>query len=194
MRLAALVALAMLVSACGSCRKTSTGEAANTATGESSGEPAPRASREAGPPRDRAMWDHAREGDVEDLTTLATHEGATGLVEAADEDAALRPTAIRAMAQARGWAQLPYLAKTASGSDDELAKLALASVVDLGARARRAEDPEDAEELRDGCEKLLALARDKERARARRVPAIRALRMLPCPAADGGIPTDLDAR
>jgi hypothetical protein len=60
--------------------------------------------------------------------------------------------------------------------------------------ATRAEDPEDAEELRDGCERLTVLATDATRPRPRRVAAVRALRMMPCPAIDGGLPTDLDAR
>lgn len=141
--------------------------------------------------RDVAMWTAAREGGPEDLASLATHEGAAGLVEAA-ADAELRTTALRAMGFARGWAQLPYLARTANGDDEDEAKLALDAAVELGARPRRAEDVEDEPELREGCEKLGALARDTARAKDRRVVALRALRMLPCPKQD--LPTDLDAR
>ena len=141
--------------------------------------------------RDVAMWTSARGGQTEDLATLATYEGAAGLVEAAS-DPELHVTALRAMAYARGWAQLPYLADAATGRDDDEARIALSSAVELGARPRRSEDLEDETELREGCEKLGALARDVERAKERRVVALRALRMLPCPKQE--LPTDLDAR
>jgi hypothetical protein len=143
------------------------------------------------------MWTNAREGTVEDLASLATHEGAAGLIEAAAETE-LRRTALRAMGYARGWAQLPYLARTAAAPDEEEAKIALESTVELAARPRNAEDVEDADELREGCEKLGALARDTARARDRRIVALRALRMMPCPRQSGeagqDLPTDLDAR
>jgi len=143
--------------------------------------------------RDERMWNHAKDGEDEDLSTLAAHEGAMGLVEATS-DPALRSTAIRAMAFARGWAQLPFLAKAASGKDDEEARLALEVTVELAARPRRAEDPEDATELAEGCELLSALARDAGRPRGRRVAAIRALRMMQCPPPKDGeaLPTDVD--
>ena len=142
------------------------------------------------------MWNHARDaGTEEDLAVLAVHEGGAGLVEAA-ADPALSATAIRAMPFARGWAMMPYLATTLGGEDETLAKLAAGSLQDLAARPRRAVDAEDAEELREGCETLGALARDKERTKERRIGAIRALRMMPCPAwpAGSAIPTDLDAK
>ena len=141
--------------------------------------------------RDVAMWTSARAGGAEDLLSLATHEGAAGLVEAA-ADPDLRATALRAMGFARGWAQLPYLAEAAAGTADDDALVALDSVSALASRPRRSEDVEDAEELREGCEKLGALARDAARPRDRRIGAIRALRMMPCPKQE--IPTGLDAR
>ncbi len=141
--------------------------------------------------RDVAMWTNAREGAAEDLASLATQEGAAGLVEAA-EDATLRSTALRAMAYANGWGQLPYLAKTAAGSRDEDARLALESVAELAARPRRSEDREDAEELREGCDALATLARTSSASRERRIRVIGALRMMPCPAAE--LPSELDAR
>jgi len=148
---------------------------------------------EAGPVavRDVAMWTSAREGTTEDLASLATHEGAAGLVEAARE-AELRPTALRAMGFARGWAQLPFLVTTATAKNEEEAKLALDAVLELAARPRRSEDVEDVDELSDGCTKLLGLARETSQARDRRVSAIRALRMMPCP--KGDLPADLDAK
>jgi hypothetical protein len=137
------------------------------------------------------LWASAKDGDAEDLAALAVHEGAIGLVEAAS-DPALRPTALRAMGYARGWAQMPYLARASKGDDDEEAKLALEATIELAARVRRAEDVEDAAELKEGCEELSALARDAQRPRTRRVFAVRALRMMPCPKVV--IPTDLDAK
>lgn len=142
--------------------------------------------------RDVAMWSAARDGgDAEELASLAVHEGAAGLVEAA-ADEKLRPVAIRAMAFARGWAQLPFLVKTAAGDADDDAKAALESIVELAARPRHSVDEEDVDELRAGCTDLLALAKDAKRPKDRRIPALRALRMMPCPKAD--LPTDLDAK
>lgn len=193
----AVLAVALFAT-CGGCEKRAPGGGAATAAKHAGGDasaPAPEVPEDAATLRDPAMWESAKEGDLEDLATLAVHEGAAGLVEATG-DPALRATAIRAMGHARGWAQLPYLAKAARGKDDEEARLALESAVELAARPRRAEDPEDAEELREGCEGLTGLARDPARPRSRRIQAIRALRMMPCPPAEGGeeLPTDLDAK
>ncbi len=180
--------------ACSACGKGS-GSDPNVAPAASSAPVVSRTSipAEAGPVavRDLAMWTAARGGAPEDLASLATHEGAIGLVEAASEDE-LRSTALRAMGYARGWAQLPYLATAAGGKSDDDARLALESLIELAARPRRSEDVEDAEELREGCEKLGALARDPARAQGRRIGALRALRMMPCPKQD--LPTDLDAK
>jgi hypothetical protein len=96
------------------------------------------------------------------------------------------------MGYARGWAQLPFLAAAASATDDAEARLALSSAVELAARPRRSEDVEDEAELREGCETLGALARATGGDKSRRIEALRALRMLPCPAQE--LPTDLDAR
>jgi hypothetical protein len=112
-------------------------------------------------------------------------------MEAASEGE-LRPTALRAMGFARGWAQLPFLAAAAAGKNEDEARLALASVLELAARPRRSEDVEDVEELGDGCAKLLGLARETSQPRERRTGALRALRMLPCPKQE--LPADLDAK
>ena len=64
--------------------------------------------------------------------------------------------------------------------------------VELAARKRLSEDAEDADELRDGCEKLGALARDTDGDKPRRVSALKSLRMMPCPKQD--LPMDLDAK
>lgn len=141
--------------------------------------------------RDVAMWTTARDGASEDLASLATHEGAAGLVEAA-ADPELRSTALRAMAFAQGWSHLPYLAGVATGDDDGDAILALTSAFELSARARKAEDVEDVDELREGCEKLGALAHNVKKTKETRILAFRALRMTPCP--KPASPDALDAR
>ncbi len=151
-----------------------------------------------------ALWARARgdAGEAGDLARLADREGASGLVARANADPASRVTALRAMAFApepQAWEGLPLLAEAARAASDDEANAALDSAIDLAARPRRALDPEDAAELKQGCDGLLAVAtaRDTKNAlpRARRVKAIRALRML----ADRGcvdpkaIPADVDA-
>jgi len=193
-----VVALGMFAT-CGGCGRRAPAGGDTTAAHEATdgGGPSVAARREldAAALRDPLMWNHAKEGEVEDLATLAAHEGAIGLVEASS-DPSLRATAIRAMGYAQGWAQLPFLAQAAAGKDDEEASLALEATIELAARPRRAEDPEDASELAEGCEALVALARDVARPRARRVGAVRALRMMPCPPLEEGkgLPTDVDTK
>jgi hypothetical protein len=91
---------------------------------------------------------------------------------------------------------LPWLAEVGQGGPDDEALAALDSAVEIAAMPRRAVDPDDAPDLRDGCDKLLVLAKDTARPKERRIRAIRALRML----SDRGcvdlsvIPRDLDAR
>lgn len=187
----AAAAAVVLFATCGGCGRSnpnapsgSGSTSASSAAGEGGAPPS------VAIPSDR-LWELAKDGEEEDLATLAVHEGAVGLVEGAAR-ADQRMTAIKAMAYARGWAQLPYLANTAAGKDDADAKAALESVLDLAARPRTSEDPEDAAELQDGCTKLLDLAKTPDRDKARRVMAIRALRMMPCPKTE--LPSDLDAK
>jgi len=171
--------------ACSACgRKDSPPPAVSVASAASDAAPPPP------PPRPPVLWASAADGDVEDLAKLAVHEGAAGLVEAAG-DPTLRKTAIRAMAYARGWAQLPFLARAARGDEVEAA-LALDAAIELAARPRKSEDVEDATELKEGCEELAKLAGEAERPRARRIAALRALRMMPCPKL--ALPSDLDAK
>jgi hypothetical protein len=154
------------------------------------------------------LWTQAAGGEAGDLARLADREGASGLVERAQAEPSLLMTAVRAMAFAPepgAFVGLPLLADVARGPDEAAAEAAIESAIDLAARPRRAIDPEDAAELKTGCDTLLALATDATGAsglhlapaalRARRVGAIRALRMLAdrgCVAA-AAIPTDLDA-
>ncbi|MBX3188279.1 MAG: hypothetical protein KF819_14770 [Labilithrix sp.] len=185
--------LAASACACSACGKGTPGGGPNAAGPNASVQPRMSAPPDAAPAvlRDVALWANAKGGSVEDLASLATHEGAIGLVEAAAEPE-LRATAIRAMGYARGWAHLPFLAKVAAGKDDDEAEIALDATVELAARPRRAVDVEDHAELEEGCESLAALTRDAARPAERRIPALRALRMMPCPKLD--LPTDLDAK
>jgi hypothetical protein len=197
----ALSAVAIVVgtfAACGGCgKRLPPGGDPTIALAGDAAAPAARELRivDAATLRDPSMWERAKDGDAEDLAALAVHEGASGLIEGASEPS-LRPTALRALGFARGFAQLPFLAKVASGKDEQEAMLALDATVELATRPRRAEDPEDAEELREGCEGLVTLAHDAKAARKRRILAIRALRMMACSAkgAGEGLPHDVDTK
>jgi hypothetical protein len=146
-------------------------------------------------PREADAWAHAKDGDDEDRMRLVDLVGCTGLRERAG-DPQWRATAIHAMAFCGDFSELPWLVSLGTGGSDPLALDALQSVVDLAARPRRATDPEDAEELGEGCRALLGFARDAHGPKPRRVVAVRALRMLSergcVKAAD--VPTDLDAK
>ncbi len=152
-------------------------------------------------PAVEALWVRAAQdgGDGDDLARLADREGASGLAARGETDPAMRAVAVRALAFAPEpgmFEGLPLLAEVAAGKDDGAASAALDSAIDLAARPRRALDPDDAIELTKGCSLLLALVSDSGAARARRVKAIRALRMLADRGAfdAGAIPTELDAR
>lgn len=181
----------ILFATCGGCGRSNPTPTSPRASASAPGSAPVDGATAAAPATNDRLWELAKDGEEEDLATLAVHEGAAGLVEGA-ANADQRLTAIRAMGYARGWAQLPYLATAAAGKDDAEAKAALESIVDLAARPRRSEDPEDAAELAEGCEELVTLAKAVDRDKARRVTAIRALRMMPCPKAE--LPTDLDAK
>ena len=192
----AVLAAVGLFAACGACGRATTSTPAGGAAAARQGDGEGTASGREGEGNARAAhedrrWALAKDGEDEDLATLAVYEGALGLVEGAS-DPDLRATAIRAMAFARGWAQVPYLATIAGGKDEGDAKLALASLGALGVRPRASEDAEDAAELAEGCALLVTLARASDRDRGRRVGAIRAVRSMPCPPAE--LPAELDAK
>jgi hypothetical protein len=128
-------------------------------------------------------WTRAAGGDVEELAALAAVEGSAGLEEGAAADAAHRKVAILAMAYARGHGGVPWLAGVLESGTDEEATLAADALVTIASRPRAAEDAEDGDRLKQGCDALGAVAKDGARPRARRVGALRALRML----ADPGI-------
>lgn len=190
----AVLSVVCVFAACGACGKRSPGGGDTTVAALADGAVSPKeGTLDAAMQRDPLLWSHAKTGEEEDLTALAAHEGAAGLIEAAS-DPSLRPTAIRSMGFARGWAQLPFLARAAGGTDDDEAQLALTATLELAIRPRTAEDPEDADELREGCDLLTALARDTARPRPRRVSSVRALRMMPCPPPSEPLPSDVDTK
>jgi hypothetical protein len=172
---------------------------AASASGSEAARPAEAgADDDAGPPmeaREAAAWAHAQDGGDDDDIRLADLVGCVGLRERA-QDARLRPTSLRAMAQCQDFSELPWLADLGAHGADAEAIAALDAVVAQAARVRRATDPEDADELHEGCGLLLALAKTATQPAPRRVRAIRALRML----SDRGcvkradIPADLDAK
>jgi hypothetical protein len=199
--------VALVFATCSACRRTSASSGAKSpaasatpAVDLSSKKDVNQAAAGAGAD-EPLLWQHARLGDAENLSNLAGYEGPVGLQEVADRDPGLRPIAIKAMAYVHGFAQLPYLAKAAAGSNDEEATLALDSILEIATRPRTSADPEDAEELAEGCSTLLAIAKDTGKSKPRRVNSVRALRMLPCPSAEGSgelrssdVPSDVDAK
>jgi hypothetical protein len=152
---------------------------------------------QAGPMDEREVeaWAQADAGEAPELMRLTDLVGCETLRERAS-DPARRAEALRAMAYCPDFSELPWLAAVGVTGRDDDAALALEAIVDQAGRPRRSTDPEDADELHAGCGALLGLARATGRPRARRVLAVRALRMLAergC-VARGDIPTDLDAK
>ncbi len=138
------------------------------------------------------LWTRASEGTDEDLMRLAATLGPEGLADGATTKEA-RGVAVRAMAYTEGFAGLPWLSELAAGEDVTLAKEAGESALTMAARGRDQNDPEDAEEMRAGCMKLLAVAKGKHD-KAVRILAVRTVRLLAdrgCAKADE-IPTDFD--
>jgi len=198
---AALLAVA-LTAGCGGCGRGTTpvGPPGSGSAGVAMSTPSPDALADGAPalldPTVAALWARAKDGEAEDRMRLADREGSVGLVERAAAEPEWRLTAARSLAYAKDFLALPWLADLASGGTDEEALAALESAGELAAQPRTARDPEDAAELKEGCDKLLLLARGKESAKPRRVLAIDALRML----ADRGcvkrddIPRELDSK
>jgi hypothetical protein len=140
------------------------------------------------------LWKRALEGDADDHARLCERIGSDGLIEATAVPAR-RLTALRALAFATDFTALPFVAKVAgSGTDDEAAAALESASFELS-QPRRAEDRDDALEIAEGSAALLAVAKDKKVAVARRTRVVRVLRQL----ADRGwvvpaeVPTDLDA-
>ncbi len=150
------------------------------------------------PPEVDDLWARANDADggtEDDLSRLARREGVTGLVERGAHPS-WRAVAAQALGYTEGFAALPWLTEVGATDSEAVAMAALESATRLAAQVRTQTDPEDAEELRAGCDRLLALACDAKAEKKRRVLAIRALRMLN----DRGcvksaeVPAELDAR
>lgn len=146
---------------------------------------------EDGAEREKLAWENAQSGEDEDLATLAHEVGAAGLEDALG-DPARRETALRALGVAPGFSQVARLAREAEGGSEDHARIALASLAEIGARPRRPVEHEEEAELAAGCETLATLARKADAPRPRRIQAVRAHRLLPCPKAE--LPADLDTR
>jgi hypothetical protein len=170
------------------------------ADGSPDGEAPVRAGLDGGQAQERdpsaeSLWARAADGDAEDLARLYDREGETGL----EERGALpvyRLTALRALGFGHDFLALPWLAEIAGSGTDEEAKAALESARSVAGWPRPARDPEDALELREGCDRLITLVMTKDKPRDRRAHAASILRMLTpfgCARADA-IPADLDAK
>ena len=123
------------------------------------------------------LWAKAADAELADLARLHHREGDMGLIERAAVPT-YRMTALAALAFGDDFTALPFLADVAGSGSDAEAEVALASAQTLAAVPRRARDPEDALELRQGCEALLLLARKPEAPKSRRARAVSTLRML----------------
>ena len=195
--LRAAILLACIAVACGKTHAAAPSSATSTEVVATDGAVA---RVDAGPvitedPLTTDLWAHAADGDADDLARLCDALGSDALIDASPL-AARRLTALRALAYDDDFTALPFLAKIATSGTDEEAAAAMDSAAFVAARPRRAIDPDDALELHDGAQLLLTLAKDATRPPARRVLAIRVLRLLD--GRDGvaraDIPTELDAR
>ena len=192
-RLGPVLAAVVTTLATGCPKNTAPTDAGVAQTMSADAEPPPRSAEV------DELWARAKDADggtEDDLARLARREGATGLVERGAHPM-WRVIAARALGYTEGFAALPWLAEVGAAPEAEAeAMAALESAVRLAAQVRGQADPEDAEELRAGCDRLLVLAKDPKADKKRKVLAIRALRML----ADRGcvkaaeVPAELDAR
>ena len=123
------------------------------------------------------LWAAAIGLAPEDLSRLALREGSAGLV-AGGADPARRRVAVAALQFADDLEGLPLLAEVAASGDAESAELATQAAETLAARPRRAIDPEDALEVRAGCDRLRDVIKDKAKPKALRYRIARTLRML----------------
>jgi hypothetical protein len=187
-----LLVLALAVCGCRGGAATATPSSSEASAEIPSDAAAPLAPRD---PLVEDLWERAADGELADLARLHDREGETGLVERAALPA-YRMTALAALACGDDFTGLPYLADVALTGTDPEADVALASAQSLAAVPRRARDPEDAIELRQGCERLLGLARKMDAPPKRRVGAVSALRMLESTGCLHGeaLPQDLDAK
>jgi len=161
--------LFLLFASCGSCDEKNFVDASDVAI-----EIAVAPSR---PPEVESLWNAAKSGEEADLARLANEEKSGGLEERA-VDPALRLTAIQAMGYTQALDGLGFLGESAARDPEPLATAAVASAAMLAANPRRARDPEDALEVRRGCDALRAAKNDGARPKPVRDGAQRALAML----------------
>jgi hypothetical protein len=143
--------------------------------------------------RDTVVWEGARQGDPDEVTRLYHYEGVARLLERGGRKPD-RMAVIAALAHAPDFTPFPWLADQAASGDDKEAVSALDSMVTLATRVRTTNDPEDADDLHDGCIRTLELARSSRQPKERRAAAVGILRMLVdrgCVKAED-IPTELD--
>jgi hypothetical protein len=190
-RIAGAWLLALSLAACGRGAATALSAEGGTEVARTAAPPAP----EPADPILDELWDRAGEGELVDLARLYDREGETGLVEGASLPAH-RMTAIAALRCGADFSALPFLAEVASSGTEDEARVALESASSLAAVPQRARDPEDALELRRGCDQLAALARKADAPSARRSRAVSVLRMLTATGCitPEAIPTDLDPK
>ena len=115
------------------------------------------------------LWVRSKEGDEEDLVLLGTREGASGLREALSS-LEFRGTALRAAAFTDGFYALPWLSEIVSTGSEADAALAVDSALTLAARPRTAVDPEDALEIREGCDAFERLVAASEKGEKEKLP------------------------
>ncbi len=172
-----LIVALVLIAGCGkkdaapqAALSTATGAAPSASTGRASD-----AGAEGEPPID--AWSAAASLEPEDLSRLALREGSAGIVAGATSDAR-RKIAVHALAFGEDLDALPFLGEVAAGADASLALAAADTAGVLASRRRMAVAPEDALEVREGCDRLLAVAKDAAKPRPLRLKVLRALRML----------------
>jgi hypothetical protein len=123
------------------------------------------------------LWDDAMGGGEDELLRLANAEGPAGLEERA-VDPRLRPTALSAMGYTRTLEGLALLGESAAGDPEPLATIAVRSAEMIASNPRRSRDPEDALEVRQGCDRLRAARADPARPKSVKDGAERTLAML----------------
>lgn len=124
------------------------------------------------------LWQSAASLEPDVLGRLALTEGSVGLVEGATTPER-RKIAVHALAFGEDLVALPFLGEVAAQtSDPSLALVAADAASSLAARRRAQVAPEDALEIREGCDRLLAVAKDAQKAKVLRLRVLRTLRML----------------
>lgn len=176
MRAVARVVVVTFVAALVACGKKDAPPATLSASASVSSAPPSVADADAGASATE-LWTAAASLAPEDLSRLALREGTAGLVAGAT-DPARRRVAVLALQFVDDLDGLPFLAEAAAGQDAELATGAAESIEALAARPRRAVDPEDALEVRAGCDRLREVLKDKAKSKPLRFRLARTLRML----------------